>query len=146
MTLVQPRAYALMIAVLAGAFAVLNRRVATGLVLAGLAVQIADTAPQRRWTHEEVNGSHPQPLHSAIWTTLGARYANLMVIPPWQCGGDTPGDGAGYRTFGFLAAQQKMRTNSYYAARYSESAKAAIAPNSRTRKIDTTVTISEFCM
>ena len=114
--------YALMIAVLAGAFAVLNRRVATGLVLAGLAVQIADTAPQRRWTHEEVNGSHPQPLHSAIWTTLGARYANLMVIPPWQCGGDTPGDGAGYRTFGFLAAQQKMRTNSYYAARYSESA------------------------
>src|SRR6185437_8446940 len=46
-----------------------------------------------------------------------------MIVPPWQCGGDTPGGGPGYRIFGFLAAEQRMRTNSYYSARYTETSK-----------------------
>jgi hypothetical protein len=115
--------YAIMIGVLVGAYSVLNRKTANILLLIGLAVQVADTAPLRKWTHSQVNQEHPQPLRSKVWTNLGSQFRNLMVVPPWQCGGDTPGGGPGYRIFGLLAAEQRMRTNGYYSARYTETAK-----------------------
>ena len=41
------------------------------------------------------------------------------MLPAWQCGSNfTPGGLDGYRIFGLLAAEQKMRTNSVYFSRY----------------------------
>ena len=44
-----------------------------------------------------------------------------MVLPAWQCSGNSsPGQWDGFRIFGFLAVAQKMRTNSYFSARYTQ--------------------------
>jgi hypothetical protein len=62
----------------------------------------------------------PKPLQSPVWHQLGSVYQNLVILPAWQCGTRfTPGDMYGYRYFGYLATEQKMRTNSYYTARYT---------------------------
>ena len=62
----------------------------------------------------------PKPLKSPVWHQLGAVYENLVVLPPWQCGPWlSPGGAYGYRYFGYLAVEQKMRINSYYTARYT---------------------------
>ena len=67
--------------------------------------------------------AYSQPLRSPIWWTLGLSYQNLVVLPAWQCDNShSPGGLEGYGTFGLLAADQKMRTNSYDSARYTERA------------------------
>ena len=71
-----------------------------------------------------VSASHPLPFQAPQWSSLGQEHANLLVFPPWQCGDDSPGGVDGYRIFGLLAASQRMRTNSYFAARYSASSLA----------------------
>src|SRR5271169_6046193 len=51
-------------------------------------------------------------------------HENLIVLPAWQCGGNAAPLGTeSYRFFGFLAAKQKMRTNSYQSARYTQVAR-----------------------
>jgi hypothetical protein len=116
--------YTMLIAVLAGPFLFL-RRSRANLLLAGiLLVQLADTSPLRQWVRSTVNEEHPTPLKSPIWSKLGSIHENLIVLPAWQCDYDaTPGGRAGYRIFGLLAVAQRMRTNSYYSARYSEVAR-----------------------
>jgi hypothetical protein len=55
---------------------------------------------------------------------LGLLHENLVVLPAWQCGSESsPGGADGYRIFGFLAAAQRMRINSYYSARYTETSR-----------------------
>lgn len=135
--------YLILTVVLAAPMLVL-RKAWANLILAGLLVlQVADTAPLRRWVFSYLNGgySHPhsvawmlpaqgyfhpnraysQPLRSPIWWTLGSSYKNLVVLPAWQCDNSySPGGLQGYGIFGLLAVDQKMRTNSYYAGRYTE--------------------------
>ena len=115
--------YVLLGAVLSATMLCFRRAWAVILMSAAVALQIADTNPLRHWVHHEVNnpGAYRSPLRSPVWSKLGAHYQNLIVMPPWQCNlGSTPGGLDGYRTFGFLAVAQHMRTNSYYAARYTE--------------------------
>jgi hypothetical protein len=116
--------YVILTAVLAAAFTLWQPRKAAVLVAVALLVQFADTVPLRRAVRSFVGASHPLPFHSPLWSSLGHEHANLLVVPPWQCGADTPGGHDGYRIFGLLAASQRMRTNSYYAARYSASSLA----------------------
>jgi hypothetical protein len=97
-------------------------RKAAILITVALAVQFADTIPLRRGVEVQVSRSHPLPFRSPQWLSLGLDHANLLVFPPWQCaasGADTPGGPDGFRIFGMLAVSQRMRTNSYYAARHS---------------------------
>lgn len=115
--------YVLLGAVLSATVLCFRKAWAVTLLSAALALQIADTNGLRRWVHHEVNnpGAYRSPLRSSVWSKLGTHYQNLIVMPPWQCNsGSTPGGLEGYRTFGFLAAAQHMRINSYYAARYSQ--------------------------
>jgi hypothetical protein len=100
------------------------------IITIALLVQFADTVPLRRGMREQLNQSQPLLFRSPEWFTLGQDHANLFVFPAWQCfalasgadtpgGTDTPGGWEGSRAFGMLAAAQHMRTNSYYAGRYS---------------------------
>lgn len=112
--------YTLLGAVVAAALASFRGGWGVALILSALILQFADTSALRQWAHTENNQLRPSPLRSPVWSKLGATYQNLMVMPPWQCNPDsTPGARDGYRIFGFLAATQHMRTNSYFAGRYT---------------------------
>jgi hypothetical protein len=116
--------YAMLTAVLAGPFLFFRKSRANLLIAGILLFQWADTSPIRQWVRSTVNAEHPTPLKSPIWSKLGSVHENLIVLPAWQCGaGASPGGSPGYRIFGMLAAAQRMRTNSYYAARYTEVAR-----------------------
>jgi hypothetical protein len=122
--------YVILAAILATAYTSWRPRKAAVLITVALLVQLADTLPLRRAVREQVSQAQPLPFRSPQWSTLGQDHANLLVFPPWQClagasatdtpgGTDTPGSWDGFRIFGMLAVSQHMRTNSYYASRYS---------------------------
>ena len=112
--------YAILAAILAAPFFVLRRAWAILLIAAMLMLQFADTAALRQWVRMTISDDHPSPLKSALWSHLGAAHQNLIVLPAWQCEhAASPGGIEGYRIFGFLAAEQKMRINSYQSARYT---------------------------
>ena len=113
--------YVILTAVLAVPLLVL-RKIWANVLLAGvLVLQVADTAPLRHWVRHYIDSGYSHPLRSSIWWTLGHSYKNLEVLPAWQCDGSfTPGGLQGYGIFGLLAADQKMRINSYYSGRYTE--------------------------
>ena len=112
--------YTLLLGLLVAPYRFLDRRRANALLAALLVLQFFDTIPLRRWTYAGVHVDFPKPLQSPVWHELGSVYQNLVVLPAWQCGTYiTPGLMYGYRYFGFLAAEQRMRINSYYTARYT---------------------------
>ena len=113
--------YSLLIGILTAPFFFWRRSYANLVLAIVLVVQLTDTYPALKWIHTELSNGHPRPLHSPIWSKLGTVYNNLIVLPAWQCDNTgTPGGLDGYRIFGFLATEQKMRINSYYPARYIE--------------------------
>ena len=112
--------YTLLLGLLVAPYRFMDRRRANALLAGLLVLQFFDTIPLRRWTYAGVHVDFPKPLQSPVWHELGSVYQNLVVLPAWQCGTYfTPGEMYGYRYFGFLATEQKMRTNSYYTARYT---------------------------
>jgi hypothetical protein len=116
--------YVTLTAVLAAPLLLFRRSWANLLLVAALLGQIADTNALRQWVHVTVNGEHPSPLRSPIWSKLGSTHENLIVLPAWQCAANaSPGGTEGYRIFGFLAVNQKMRINSYQSARYTQVAR-----------------------
>ena len=116
--------YVILVAVLAAPFLFFKRLWANLLVGCALLLQIADTQSLRHWVHTTISEQHPSPLKSPIWSTLGSMHQNLIVLPAWQCNGPAAPLGPdSYRIFGFLAVRQKMRTNSYQSARYTEVAR-----------------------
>ena len=116
--------YLLLTAVLAGPY-LFFRRLWANLLLAGaLVLQFADTRSLRHWVHTTISEAHPTPLKSPIWSTLGSIHQNLIVLPAFQCANNgAPGGPESYRIFGFLAVKQRMRTNSYQSARFTEVAR-----------------------
>ncbi len=112
--------YAILAAILAAPFLLFRKAWANLLIAAMLVLQFADTSALRHWVHTTISEDHPSPLQSPIWSQLGAQHQNLIVLPAWQCEkAASPGGPEGYRIFGFLAVQQKMRINSYQSARYT---------------------------
>ncbi|MGC2112233.1 MAG: DUF6311 domain-containing protein [Candidatus Korobacteraceae bacterium] len=115
--------YAILTGLLAAPYLFMRRSRANALLACLLIVQFADTIPLRHWTYAGVHKQFPEPLKSPVWHQLGSVYENLIVLPAWQCGPRlSPGGAYGYRYFGYLATEQKMRTNSYYTARYTGNA------------------------
>jgi hypothetical protein len=113
--------YTIFTAVLAAPFLLFRRSYANLLVAIALVVQLADLSPLRERTHFRVNRTWPAPLESPVWSQLGSAHKNLVVLPAYQCGiPATPATSDGYRIFGLLAVAQRMRTNSYYAGRYTD--------------------------
>ena len=116
--------YLILVVALASPFLFLRSAWANALLACALLLQIADTQSLRHWVRTTVSEAHPSPLKSPIWATLGSVHQNLIVLPAWQCGGGAaPLGPESYRIFGFLAVEQKMRTNSYQSARYTEVAR-----------------------
>jgi hypothetical protein len=112
--------YAILAAILAAPFLLIRKTWANLLIAAMLVLQFADTSALRRWVHMTISEEHPSPLKSPIWSQLGAQHQSLIVLPAWQCEKNaSPGGPEGYRIFGFLAVDQKMRINSYQSARYT---------------------------
>ena len=112
--------YTILTVALAAPFLLFPRSRANVLLAIVLAVQLVDTIPLRRWVRATVNQPQLHPLKSPVWSTLGSLHENLVVLPAWQCGAQaSPGGWDGFWIFGLLATQQKMRTNSYYSARYT---------------------------
>ena len=112
--------YAILAAILAAPFLLFRKAWANLLIAAVLVLQFADTSALRHWVHTTISEDHPSPLQSPIWSQLGAQHQNLIVLPAWQCEkAASPGGPEGYRIFGFLAVEQKMRINSYQSARYT---------------------------
>jgi Family of unknown function (DUF6311) len=117
--------YTIFTAVLAAPFLLFRRSYANLLVAIVLAVQLLDLSPLWERTHTRVNRTWPMPLKSPIWSQLGSVHENLVVLPAYQCGiPSTPATSDGYRIFGLLAVAQRMRTNSYYAGRYTDVTRA----------------------
>ena len=116
--------YLILVVVLAAPFLFLRKIWANALLTCALLLQIADTQSLRHWVRITISEAHPSPLKSPIWSTLGSIHQNLIVLPAWQCGGAAaPLGPESYRIFGFLVVGQKMRTNSYQSARYTEVAR-----------------------
>jgi Family of unknown function (DUF6311) len=113
--------YTIFMVVLAAPFRLFRRSNANWLVAIALVVQLADLYPLQVRTHVRVNRTWPAPLKSPVWSQLGSVHENLVVLPAYQCGiPSTPATSDGYRIFGLLAVAQRMRTNSYYAGRYTD--------------------------
>jgi len=91
----------------------------TAILAIALVVQFADAMPLRRQVRAALDHRFPNPTTDRAWQDLGRRYGNLILLPALQCDtGDTPGAMYSFVFFGKLAAEQEMRLNSYYAARY----------------------------
>ena len=113
--------YAILTAVLVAPFLLFRKSQANLLLALVLFIQLVDTTRLRTWVRSNVNQGRLQLLHSPIWSRLGSVHENLVVLPAWQCGYTfSPAGLDGFRTFGLLAIQQKMRINSYYSARYTK--------------------------
>src|SRR5579884_956861 len=97
------------------------RPAAIALLSFALVLQVMDTAGVRKATRDFITLQGPNPLKSPVWSQLRRFHQNLILVPPFQCGGKdyAPGGDDSYRIFGLLAASDGLRTNSYYAARQS---------------------------
>src|SRR5271167_15680 len=127
--------YVFLVAVLAAPFLLFRTSRANALLALVLVIQLIDITPLLRWAHSrdvpsEIDGlwkvTELQPLKSPVWSKLGSVHQNLIVLPAWQCSNPplTPGGLDGYRIFGFLAAAQEMRTNSYRPGPYTSISRA----------------------
>jgi hypothetical protein len=112
--------YVVLTAILASTAIFLRRKAALVVLTTALMIQFVDTSPLRNFVHVQLTAEHPSPLKSAVWSKLGEHHLNLLAMPASQCDVDaTPGGPDGFQVFGLLAVSQRMRTNSYRAARYA---------------------------
>jgi len=113
--------YLILLTTLVAVFRKWNIRTSATIVAIALAIQWIDTSPTRnQWVHQDGPVAPIPALKSAVWHSMGKVHRNLIVLPPWQCGWESsPGQRDGFATFGLLAVEQRMRINSFYAARYS---------------------------
>ena len=91
------------------------------ILAVALVVQIADLQPLRTKVRAVLDQRFESGLRSPSWAGLGRKYDDLILMPAYQCGPYTgPGEFYSFVTFGKLVAAERMRTNSYYAARYTK--------------------------
>jgi hypothetical protein len=116
-----PAYYLLFAAGLSLAFWGWQRPASTAILAALLAVQFADLTPLRAKVRAAMDERFAGPLQSPSWKGLGRSYDNLILVPSFQCDPYKAGVGElyGFVWFGKLAAAERMRANSYYAARYT---------------------------
>jgi hypothetical protein len=118
-----PAYYLLFVAALSLTFWGWKEPYRTLILVVALAVQAADLMPLRSKVNFTVGRDIPavSPLGAPEWHTLGSKYENLLLVPPFEC---SPFSGAGgfysFVWFGKLASAQHLRTNNYYAARYTK--------------------------
>lgn len=117
-----PAYYLLTLAALSMTFWIWKGPVRVLLVVLAVGIQFADLAGLRRAVLAMNSQRFDKVITSPVWNELGAKYDNLILVPPFQC---EPLTGAGgphsFVWFGRVAAAQTMRLNAYYAARAMQS-------------------------
>ena len=81
-----PAHYLLVLAALALTYRLWRPPSRTLILALALAFQVANLWTLRRQVRSRVNLPGENPLRSATWQRLGTDFANLLVIPPYQCG------------------------------------------------------------
>jgi hypothetical protein len=115
-----PGYYLIVAAALSLTFWTWRPRARLWILAAAVALQFVDLIPMRTRVRTVLDQRFSSPLQSPVWHGLGRRYDTLVLLPPYQCSGFTTAGGPySYVFFGQLAAAERMRTNSYYAARYT---------------------------
>ena len=100
----------------------LQRRVAMGLLIAALCLQIADTRSLHDEVHQALttNGTYQSVFKDPFWNTLGSHFDKIVVLPSQR---PLPRDTSAFAGttnwyyFGMLAVRQGMTTNVCYMAR-----------------------------
>ncbi len=115
-----PVHYLLVAAALSLTFWHVKPRYRVPILAAALVLQAADLKTLRSSVRTTIDQSIADPLRSREWQELGRTHDNLIVLPAFQCAPLlAPAGYQSFLVFGKLAAAQRMRTNSYYAARYT---------------------------
>jgi len=115
-----PSYYVIVTGALALAFYVWPPRARVVVMAAAVALQIADLTPLRREARAALDNRFASPLQSPSWKGLGREVDNLILVPPFQCDAINGAGGQySYVWFGKLAVAERLRSNSYYAARYT---------------------------
>lgn len=121
-----PAYYLIVLAAIVGTGRAWRPRHGIWVLAAAVALQAADLATLRTQVRATVDQRFPSPLVSPQWEALAGRVDTIVLLPPFEC---QPGSGVGgaysYVTFGKLAAALQLRTNDYYAARYSRAERYA---------------------
>ena len=88
------------------------------LLLALLLIQIVDTSGIALDVRKKISTIQRASIESNAITSAPNKYDEIVVLPPWQCDTEkTAGGGNNYEYLGFFAADHKMSTNNFYAAR-----------------------------
>jgi hypothetical protein len=96
----------------------LNFKGATYLLSALLFIQILDVSGVGFAIRNKISTIQRTAIQSEAITLNPERYDELVVLPPWQCNTEkTAGGGNNYEYLGFFAADHKISTNNFYAAR-----------------------------
>jgi len=115
-----PAYYLIVLAALSLTFNVWRAPYRIALLAIALGIQTADLMPLRARIRSALDHRFPSSLTAPVWRELGEKADNLMLLPPFQCSPLTAVGGYyNYVDFGKLAAAERMRSNNYYAARYS---------------------------
>ncbi len=118
-----PAAYTLLAVSIAVVVVRLKPRIALAILLAAIAVQVADLyghySALRAGTHSDAFHTWTRPLQSPVWHTLMPHYKHLLLYGPWQCG-PAPVD---FPQPALLAGIYGLSINTGHAARDSRTAR-----------------------
>lgn len=96
----------------------LNLKKATYILSALLVIQIVDVSGVALAIRDKIFTIQRTMIRSEAITSNPDQFNELVVLPPWQCDTEkTAGGGNNYEYLGFFAADHKMNTNNFYAAR-----------------------------
>jgi hypothetical protein len=96
----------------------LNVKKATYILSALLIIQIIDVIGVGFAIRHKINTTQRTAIPAESISFASDQFDALIVLPPWQCNTEkTAGGGNNYEYLGFFAADQKISTNNFYAAR-----------------------------
>ncbi len=96
----------------------LNVKKATYLLSALLAIQIVDVSGVGLTIRHKISTTQRTAIPAESFSIASEKFDAIIVLPPWQCNTEkTAGGGNNYEYLGFFAADQKISTNNFYAAR-----------------------------
>lgn len=95
-----------------------NLKRASYLLIFFLGIQIIDVSGVANTIRNVINTTLRTSIRSDDISLNTQNFNTLMILPPWQCDTEkTAGSGNNYEYLGFYAADHRLHTNNFYAAR-----------------------------